>query len=141
VRLEVRVPSFDFSETPRHSIPNAPQTAHTINVLHLLLPQGARWFCRAFTEVTPKVHDCVLRLQMRGFTGQESVHAAAHAELHELLERNDIDPHDFLKYVDWLFETALSEQPFNFPLSRKAQDRWNLFRMAGVAAVEHYTGL
>lgn len=140
-KLPVRSPNFDFSNTPLHWIPGDPQTSHTINVLHLLLPEGESWFCRAFVAVMPKVTDRGLRMQMRGFTGQEAEHANAHARLYELLERNEIDPHNLIKYVEWLFHTPFGEQPFNIPLTEKGQERWDLFRMAGVAAVEHFTGL
>lgn len=140
-RLAIRQPRINFDETPLHWIPGDPQTAHTINVLHLLLPEGERWFCRAFHAVMPKVKDRGLRMQMRGFIGQEVEHANAHQELYELLMRNNIDPHDYLKYIDWLFNTALAEQPFGFPLNERAQEEWDLFRLAGVAAIEHFTGL
>lgn len=140
-RLAIRQPRISFDDTPLHWIPDDPQTAHTINVLHLLLPEGERWFCRAFHAVMPRVQDRGLRMQMRGFIGQEVEHANAHQELYELLMRNDIDPQDFLKYIDWLFHTALAEQPFGFPLSDRAQEEWDLFRLAGVAAIEHFTGL
>src|SRR5207244_1214272 len=35
---------FDWSTTAPHWVPDDPFTSHVINVLHLLLPAGERWF-------------------------------------------------------------------------------------------------
>lgn len=140
-RIKVRTVEFDFSNTPLHWVPNDIQTSHMINVLHLLLPEGERWFCRAFHGVLPEVTDQNLRMQMRGFMGQEAIHANAHEELYQFLKDNDVDPDDYLKYIRWLFQHALSDTPFNFPMSESAEREWNHFRVAVVAAIEHFTGL
>ncbi|MEV0480611.1 metal-dependent hydrolase [Streptomyces sp. NPDC050508] len=45
--------SFDWSHTPLHWIPDEPTATHVINVLHLLLPAGERWFVKVFKEGLP----------------------------------------------------------------------------------------
>ncbi|WP_374194812.1 metal-dependent hydrolase [Streptomyces sp. VRA16 Mangrove soil] len=42
--------SFDWEATPLHWIPDEPTATHVINVLHLLLPAGERWFVKVFKE-------------------------------------------------------------------------------------------
>lgn len=42
--------SFDWHRTPLHWIPDEPTATHVINVLHLLLPAGERWFVKVFKE-------------------------------------------------------------------------------------------
>lgn len=140
-RLKVRTVEFDFSNTPLHWVPGDVQTSHTINVLHLLLPEGERWFCRALHAVMPDVTDRDLRMQLRGFMGQEAIHANAHAELYDFLVANDVNPDAYLKVIDWLFHTVLADQPMNFPISESAQKEWDLFRVSVVASLEHFTGL
>ena len=42
--LHPRDVPFDWSELPMHWIPGEPFATHLLNVLHLLLPEGERWF-------------------------------------------------------------------------------------------------
>lgn len=44
IPLKARKVSFSWEDTPLHWVPGDPFAAHTINVLHLLLPAGERWF-------------------------------------------------------------------------------------------------
>lgn len=53
--------SFDWKSTPLHWIPDEPTATHVINVLHLLLPAGERWFVKVFKEGLPLVTDPALR--------------------------------------------------------------------------------
>jgi predicted metal-dependent hydrolase len=46
--LKARKVAFEWSDTPLHWIPGDPFTTHTINVLHLLLPAGERWFVHVY---------------------------------------------------------------------------------------------
>ena len=42
--LQPRDVRFDWSALPMHWVPDEPVTTHVMNVLHLLLPEGERWF-------------------------------------------------------------------------------------------------
>ncbi|CAM5439672.1 hypothetical protein SMICM304S_02930 [Streptomyces microflavus] len=50
-------------------MPGDPFTTHTINVLHLLLPAGERWFIHVYRQVLPYIHDSSLRYILRMTTG------------------------------------------------------------------------
>lgn len=63
--------AFDFSDTPLHWITDEPTATHVINVLHLLLPAGERWFVKVIKEAAPLVTDARLRSEVHGFMGQE----------------------------------------------------------------------
>ena len=76
--IRARRVSFDWESTPLQWIPDDPGTSHVINVLHLLLPAGERWFVDVYREALPLVTDPALREQVKGFMGQEAVHAARH---------------------------------------------------------------
>src|SRR5271170_843441 len=130
---------FDWSATPVHWIPGDAQTTHTINVLHLLLPAGERWFVRTFAEALPKIDDETLAAAVRGFTGQEGSHARAHQDLLAELARQGIDTGRFTRRIDWLFERLLAERPFGKELPAIARRAWLLHRVSIVAAIEHYT--
>lgn len=140
-KLVVRKVDFDFAATPFHWVPGDVQTTHTINVLHLLLPEGEKWFCRAFHAVMPRVTDTEVRMQMRGFMGQEAIHSNAHAELLDFLRDHQLNPDEYLAVVDWIFQSVLADKPLNFPLGEKGQRYYDELMIAGVAAIEHFTGL
>nr|WP_236070667.1 metal-dependent hydrolase [Streptomyces polyasparticus] len=134
--LKARKVSFAWEETPLHWIPGDPFTTHTINVLHLLLPAGERWFVHVYKQVLPYIEDDRLREDVIGFIGQEAMHAQAHDEVLPHLKEQGLDPAPYLAQVDWLFEKLLGDR--TLPPGR-ARKWWLYERVALIAAIEHYT--
>jgi predicted metal-dependent hydrolase len=132
---------FVVDAIPLCWIPGEPQTTHTIDVLHLLLPAGERWFARVFLEAMPQIEDEELREAVRGFMGQESTHARAHSEVLDHLDAQGMRTELFTRHVDWLFERLLDARPFGRKLPKRLERHWLLHRLALVAAIEHYTAL
>ena len=131
--------SFDWQRTPLHWIPGEPTATHVINVLHLLLPAGERWFVKVFKEGLPLVTDPELLADVKGFMGQEATHSVQHAYVLDHLAAQHLDTADFTKYVDFLFEKLLGEQP---PLAAPIPaPEWLRFRLAVVAAIEQFTAV
>jgi predicted metal-dependent hydrolase len=131
--------SFDWSRTPLHWIPGEPTATHVINVLHLLLPAGERWFVKVFKEGLPLVTDPELLADVTGFMGQEATHSVQHAYVLDHLAAQRLDTADFTRYVDFLFERLLGERPpLNAPLPAR---EWLRFRLAVVAAIEQFTAV
>ncbi|MGW6270234.1 metal-dependent hydrolase [Streptomyces sp. NPDC055060] len=131
--------SFDWERTPLHWIPDEPTATHVINVLHLLLPAGERWFVKVFKEGLPLVTDPVLLKDVKGFMGQEATHSVQHAHVLDHLAAQRLDTAGFTKYVDFLFEKLLGEQP---PLGAPIPTQeWLRFRLAVVAAIEQFTAV
>jgi hypothetical protein len=129
---------FDWSNTPLHWIPDDPFSTHMINVLHLLLPTGERWFIEAVNEATPLVSDEQLRAAIRPFVQQEAWHAAAHSAVLKHLAEQGIDTQPYVARLDkWL--SALGEKKQGWP---KPLRRWWLYRhLADTAALEHFTAV
>ncbi|MEV1079779.1 metal-dependent hydrolase [Streptomyces sp. NPDC050211] len=131
--------SFDWTRTPLHWIPGEPTATHVINVLHLLLPAGERWFVKVFKEGLPLVRDPELLADVKGFMGQEATHSVQHAHVLDHLEAQQLDTAEFTKYVDFLFERLLGERP---PLGAPIpQAEWLRWRLAVVAAIEQFTAV
>jgi predicted metal-dependent hydrolase len=138
-RIAPRHVSFDWSRTPLHWIPGEPTATHVINVLHLLLPAGERWFVQVFKESLPLVRDPELLAEVKGFMGQEATHSVQHAHVLDHLAAQQLDSADFTRYVDFLFERLLGERP---PLGAPLPAReWLRFRLAVVAAIEQFTAV
>ncbi|MFB6569823.1 metal-dependent hydrolase [Streptomyces noursei] len=134
--LKARNVAFDWADTPLHWIPGDPASTHTINVLHLLLPAGERWFVHVYKQALPYVRDPELRADVIGFIGQEALHAQAHDDVLPHLKEQGLDPTPYTAQVDWLFEKLLGDR--TLPPGR-ARAWWLRERVAMIAAIEHYT--
>ncbi|MEU8794404.1 metal-dependent hydrolase [Streptomyces sp. NPDC048643] len=131
--------SFDWEDTPLHWIPDEPTATHVINVLHLLLPAGERWFVKVFKEALPLVRDPELLKDVKGFMGQEATHSVQHAYVLDHLAAQRLDTADFTKYVDFLFEKLLGDEPPRGVPVRAAE--WLRFRLSVIAAIEQFTAV
>lgn len=131
--------SFDWHGTPLHWIPDEPTASHVINVLHLLLPAGERWFVKVFKEGLPLVTDPELLKDVKGFMGQEATHSVQHSYVLDHLAEQRLNTDAYTRRVDYLFEKLLGEKPpwgIPFPAGR-----WLLYRLAFVAAIEQFTAV
>ncbi|WP_327682475.1 metal-dependent hydrolase [Streptomyces sp. NBC_00467] len=131
--------SFDWDGTPLHWIPDEPVATHVINVLHLLLPAGERWFVKVFKEALPMVSAPVLLKDVKGFMGQEATHSVQHSHVLDHLAAQRLATEDFTRHVDFLFEKLLGETPpFNAPVPPR---EWLRFRLSIIAAIEQFTAV
>ncbi|MFB6980695.1 metal-dependent hydrolase [Streptomyces scopuliridis] len=131
--------AFDWRETPLHWIPDEPTATHVINVLHLLLPAGERWFVKVFKEGLPLVTDARLLQDVKGFMGQEATHSVQHSYVLNHLAEQRLDTDAYTRHVDFLFERLLGEEPpwgIPFPAGK-----WLLYRLAFIAAIEQFTAV
>ena len=86
VQIQPRKVHFDFSGIPLHWIPGHPVASDMIGILNVVLPAAERWFVATYHEALPLVKDPKLVDDMRGFIGQEAIHADVHERaLHEFI--------------------------------------------------------
>ncbi|QKT08613.1 metal-dependent hydrolase [Gordonia sp. X0973] len=137
VELHARNVEFDWADTPLHWLPGHPYPAHTVTALNLLLPEGERWFVRTFNETLPLVADEQLAAAMRGFIGQEAIHAESHDKvLWTYLIDHGIDARPFQRQMEWVFRKLLAPHEKSSP---KAARKHLIERLWLIAAIEHYT--
>ena len=136
--IKARRVRFDWTDTPLHWLPDDAQTTHTINVLHLLLPAGEKWFVNVYRQALPLIHDDELRDQVRGFMGQEATHSRAHAAVLEHLAAQGLDTSRYTKLVDLGFERLLGDRPLGIKMPARF---WLKRRLAIIAAIEHFTAV
>ncbi|MEU5882340.1 metal-dependent hydrolase [Spirillospora sp. NPDC047279] len=131
---------FDWSDTPLHWIPGEPVATHFINVLHLLLPAGERWFVHVYKQALPLVEDDErLRGEVKGFMGQEAVHAYSHqGVLDRQMLAQGLDPRPLTIKIEWLFRNLLGDRR---PLPVVSRRQWLNFRIGMIAGIEHYTAV
>ncbi len=131
---------FDWSQTPLHWIPDDASASHTINNINLILPAGEFWFCKVFNRALPLVTDDKLRDDVRGFVGQEAMHARAHdGAVSQYLDAQGIETASYMRRMEWMFEKPLGDQPWGLSLPEFLQRPWLVFRLGLIAAIEHFT--
>ncbi|MGH3726460.1 MAG: metal-dependent hydrolase [Mycobacterium sp.] len=139
IEIRARDVTFDLSDTPLHWIPDQPVASNTLSALHIMVPEGERWFCEVFAEALPYVKDEKLAHEMRGFIGQEAMHAEVHDQaVGEFLEAHGINTGPYLRHAEYLFRKVLAPRQ-----TRSARVRQNdlVQRLWLIAAIEHYTAV
>jgi len=128
--LEPRDVHFDWTGLPLCWIPGEPYASHIISVLHLLLPEGERWFAKTFSQALPYITDERLRDDVLGFIGQEAIHAEAHQGVLDYFAEHGLDTTPYIRHLEWLFRRLLGETESRGELAE---------HVATVAAIEHFT--
>jgi uncharacterized protein len=139
VQIQARKVHFDFSDIPLHWIPGHPVASDVIGLLNIALPAFERWIVATFNEALPLVGDPKLAEDMRGFIGQESIHAEMHEQaLHEFMLAKGIEPNAMLRQIEYVFSRALKPST-----SKNPKRRYNQLcdRLWLIAALEHYTAV
>ncbi|WP_017557180.1 metal-dependent hydrolase [Nocardiopsis baichengensis] len=135
--LHARDVHFDWSRLDLHWIPGDPFATHVINVLHLLLPEGERWFVEVFKEALPYIRDDRLREDVLGFIGQEAVHAEAHAGVLDHMDAHGLGPGPYVSQIAWMFRRLLGDRG----LTGARAESWLMTRLALVSGIEHMTAV
>jgi uncharacterized protein len=135
VALHARDVKFDWSRLPLRWIPNEAFASHLVNVMHILLPEGERWFVKVFSEALPLIKDEQLREDVIGFIGQEGMHASAHQGVQDYFNAHGLDTTPYVREIEHLFQRLLGDRG----LTGKRQEEWLVERLAVIAGIEHLT--
>lgn len=137
VELHARDVAFDWSQLPMHWIPGEPFATHYINFLHLVLPEGERWFVAVFQQALPLISDDRLAEDVRGFIGQEAMHAESHQGVVDHLDAHGLETGPYVEQISWMFRRVLGNKPFQGARA----EAWLVQRLALIAAIEHLTAV
>jgi predicted metal-dependent hydrolase len=135
--LQARPFRFDFSATPLQWLPSSPFASHLISVLHLIAPVGERRFVKVMQHALPGVDDPRLRAEMRGFIGQEAVHAHVHDAVLARMAGLGVECAPFIARCELAYDTAAGERRPGWAPARL----WLGWRLAYAAAAEQMTCL
>ncbi|MGH9917460.1 MAG: metal-dependent hydrolase [Nitrososphaerales archaeon] len=100
--------------------------SHILSVLSSVFPDGEDYFVRSVEAGRDQIRDPVLREDVEGFIGQESMHGREHRVLNEHLAEFGYPTRAIGAYVRWLFRT-------------RERIRSKRLHLAFTAALEHYT--
>jgi predicted metal-dependent hydrolase len=139
VQIQARKVHFDVSDTALQWIPNHPVASHIVSLLNVVLPAAERWFVATYDEALPLVKDPKLAEDIRGFIGQEAMHAETHDQvLRDYMIAGGVDVAPVLDQIEYVFEKVLAPSTSSDPKRRMNHlcDRLWL-----IAAIEHYTAV
>jgi predicted metal-dependent hydrolase len=98
--IRPRSPRFDFEEVPRRWFAGSTIGTAFANGLNLLFPAGERFFVRSVRHYLDRIEDPQLREDVKGFSGQEGLHAYAHERQFEALEKQGYAIRPFLRFYE-----------------------------------------
>ncbi len=127
--IKPRSPKFEFDTVPRYWFANSIIGTQLANGLNLLFPAGERFFVRSVRRYLDRIQDPKLREDVKGFSGQEGLHAYAHERFFETLEKQGYDIRTFLRFYD-AFAYGFIEKIAPAQLC-----------LAATAACEHFTAV
>jgi hypothetical protein len=125
--IRPRSPRFDFDAVPRHWFAGSVIGTAFANGLNLLFPAGERFFVRSVRHYLDRIQDPKLREDVKGFSGQEGLHAYAHERQFEALEKQGFAIRPFLRFYE-AFAYGFVEKVAPSQLC-----------LAATAACEHFT--
>jgi predicted metal-dependent hydrolase len=126
--IQPRNINFDLpADLPRHWHSGDPYITGFFNGLSLMFPEGERFFMDSVRHYQDRITDPRLREEVRGFLGQEGIHAREHRHYNEILEAQGYPAAKLERFVAW-----------SVALDRKLPAKWQL---AITAALEHFTAI
>jgi predicted metal-dependent hydrolase len=128
---------FDFTGVPLHYIPGEPLATHVVNVMHLVLPEAEAAMSDALAEALPDIDDERLAEEVRGFVGQEAIHASSHESARRHLQSIGLNVDGYVAKIRWLVDRLLGEHG----LTGRAKQTWLKERLGLYAGLEHYTAV
>jgi uncharacterized protein len=142
-KLKVRNVQFNFDKVTKHWILGSSIATHFVNSMHIVFPEGEKFFVRSVRRFAKDIKDENLKREINSFCGQEGVHAREHQRFWEVMEAQQLKPQPF---ADFLKITAFSGKYSYENLSRnllnKIQPRLgDKFALSVTTALEHYTAI
>lgn len=137
IDIKVRKVDFKFEPNPRYWMNGNPLATHFNNAMHLIFPDGEKFFIRSVKAFKSKIQNPVLRKQIDGFVGQEGTHYKEHQKFWAILEEQGFDIDVFLniyRKVAWdILEKRL--------IGMLGPDLGPKMALSVTVALEHYTAM
>ncbi len=142
-QIKVRNVDFKFDEVSKHWVLNNPILTHFINSMNIVFPEGERFFIRSVRKYSKLAKDPQLKRDIRGFCGQEGIHAREHEKFWEVMEDQGLEPY---KFATFLNKTAFGgeyalEKLIVKGLNAISPDLGDKMTLSLTAALEHYTAM
>lgn len=141
--IKVRNVSFNFDDVPKHWVLNNPIMTHFVNSMHIVFPEGEKFFIRSVRKFSKEVRDEQLRKDIKAFCGQEGVHAREHERFWEVMEEQGLQPEGYAGFLNKVgFKGKYSVENILVNGLNKVSPRLgDKLGLSVTAALEHYTAI
>lgn len=137
-KMTVRRVQFNLKENlNKHYVAGNIFATHYLNSLHIIFPEGEKFFIRSVKKFQHKIEDAQLKKDIKDFIGQEGVHFNEHHKFWSVLAEQGLDP---LTFADFYVKTGYDGLE---KLLYKALGEENgaKLSLSVTAALEHYTAM
>jgi predicted metal-dependent hydrolase len=136
--MKIRKPKFELDKKlVRHYFKGNIFSTHLANSLHVIFPEGEKFFIRSCRHFLPQIEDKVLLAQVKLFMGQEGMHSKAHLAFWSHLEQQGFEVQPLANFLD---KTAF-EGVEKLIYSILGKDVGSKLCLSMTAGFEHYTSL
>lgn len=135
--IKVRKVDFGIGEFPRHYAAGNIFATHLINSMHIVFPEGEKFFIRSAKAFMEEIQDDPELLdRVKKFIGQEGVHYAEHEKFWDFLEDMGLKPRRFAEFYNKTAYTFLEKG-----IRRIWGKKGNYLALSVTTALEHFTAL
>ncbi|MCB0501617.1 MAG: metal-dependent hydrolase [Bacteroidetes bacterium] len=136
--MKVRHPKFDLQKKlVRHYFKGNVFSTHLANSLHIIFPEGEKFFIRSCRKFLNKIDNDQLKKEVKAFMGQEGMHAVAHNDFWKYLGEQGFNVAPFANFIDKTAFEGVEKMIYQF----LGEERGSEFCLAMTAGLEHYTAL
>ncbi|MCB9074735.1 MAG: metal-dependent hydrolase [Chitinophagales bacterium] len=142
-KLKVRNVHFNFDKVEKHWILGSAVATHFINSMHIVFPEGEKFFIRSVRRFSKQVKSDELRTEINSFCGQEGVHSREHQRFWEVMEEQGLKPNlmaDFLKLTAFSGKYSY-ENVLRNSLNKLQPQLGDKMALSVTTALEHYTAI
>ncbi|HPW86039.1 MAG TPA: metal-dependent hydrolase [Chitinophagales bacterium] len=142
-KLKVRNVQFNFDKVQKHWILNSAIATHFVNSMHIVFPEGEKFFVRSVRRFAKDIMDETLKKEINSFCGQEGIHAREHQRFWEVMQEQGLEPE---KFASFLKVTAFSgkysiENMVRNSLNKVQPQLGDKMALSITTALEHYTAI
>jgi uncharacterized protein len=141
--VKVRNVTFEFDRVPKHWILGSSIATHFVNSMHIVFPEGEKFFVRSVRRFTKDLKSDRLKKDVNAFCGQEGIHAREHQRFWEVMEEQNLQPEGFAKFLKKsAFGTENSIESIIVNSLNKVSPRLgDKMALSITTALEHYTAI
>lgn len=141
--IKVRNVHFEFKDFPKHWVLGNPFATHFVNSMHVVFPEGEKFFIRSVKKFEKQVKDEQLRNDIKAFCGQEGIHAREHQRFWSVMEEQGLNPEAFARFLNiYMFKRKNSvEDIIEKTLNRISPGLGDKMSLSMTTGLEHYTAI
>lgn len=134
--ITVRRPDLGLENNfKKYYADNNPLLTHIVNSLHVVFPEGEKFFIRAVKKYSDKIMGSKLKENVRAFIGQETQHMSQHERIWDTLESQGISVNEFNAWYKKDAYGKIEDSIKNI----FGETTGNKISLAVTCALEHYT--